>query len=68
MVGLALTAGVVWEMLEWASDSLVGTTFQRGNTDTMIDLVVDGLGGLGAGLVWSKRRLAAALFRDNGRA
>lgn len=54
MVALALAGGAVWEIFEWASDALAGTTFQRGNTDTMGDLVADATGGLVASRIWGR--------------
>lgn len=49
----ALGMGVVWEVFEFTMDSLAGTNMQKpmlgdpsGLTDTMWDLIVDGLGGL----------------------
>lgn len=43
---VALAAGAVWEIFEYAADQLVGATMQNGNMDTMGDLVVDALGAL----------------------
>ncbi len=54
LVALALTGGAVWEIFEWVSDTLAGTTFQRGNADTMGDLVADATGGLVAALIWGR--------------
>jgi uncharacterized membrane protein YjdF len=49
----AVGVGVVWEIFEFASDELLGTTMQKplgddasGLTDTMWDLIVDTLGAL----------------------
>lgn len=60
MVALALAAGAVWEIVEWTSDALAGTTFQVGNTDTMGDLVADAAGGLVASRVWGRAGSGAA--------
>lgn len=39
--------GVIWEIYEFSSDQLFGMTLQGGgNTDTMIDLIADTIGGL----------------------
>jgi uncharacterized membrane protein YjdF len=49
----ALAIGALWEVFEFAMDTLVGTTMQKpmlgddsGLTDTMWDLIVDGAGAL----------------------
>jgi hypothetical protein len=53
---MALAAGALWEIGEFASDSFLGTFTQSGNTDTMLDLIFD-LGGAVAAA------LARAAFR-----
>ena len=60
-VGLAL--GVFWEWGEWAYDHLFGpkSTIQ-GKTDTLVDLIMDGIGGLIAGLT-----MLGALHRSDSR-
>jgi len=45
---LALAAGALWELGEFASDGLLRTATQGGNSDSMADLLFDLLGGLGA--------------------
>lgn len=46
---MALAVGAAWEMGEFASDTWLRTATQSGNTDTMLDLVWDAIGGaLGA--------------------
>lgn len=42
----AMAMGVVWEFMEWASDLYLGTWAQRGNLDTMGDLLVDTIAGI----------------------
>ena len=42
----AMAIGVVWEFMEWASDLYLGTWSQRGNQDTMGDLLVDTLAAI----------------------
>ncbi len=42
----AMAMGVVWEFMEWASDIYLGTWAQRGNLDTMGDLLVDTIAGI----------------------
>lgn len=55
-VGLAL--GVVWEWAEWAYDRLSGPqNLIHGKADTLMDLMMDGIGAVVAGIV------AAALVR-----
>ncbi|MDV2480945.1 DUF2238 domain-containing protein [Methanoculleus sp. Wushi-C6] len=39
-----LAAGVVWEIYEFVVDQALGTGLQLGNTDTMLDLIVDFIG------------------------
>lgn len=46
VVIMAMALGVVWEFSEWASDIYSGTWAQRGNQDTMGDLLIDTLGGI----------------------
>lgn len=62
-VGAALAAGALWEIGEFASDQLLATFTQNGNSDTMSDLCFDLAGGAAAAL-WAlalgRRRLARA--------
>ena len=47
--GFALTLGTLWEIFEFLMDTLFGFGMQKsGIVDTMTDLIVDALGGLGA--------------------
>jgi hypothetical protein len=55
---VALAVGAVWEIGEFASDSWLGTATQAGNSDTMLDLVFDGVGAAGTGLALLVRDLA----------
>jgi hypothetical protein len=48
-LSLGLAIGAVWEILEWASDSVFGSSLQLGNADTVGDLIADGLGSLVGG-------------------
>ena len=43
---LVNTVAIVWEFGEFASDHLVGTSFQLGLEDTLLDLFMGMLGGL----------------------
>jgi hypothetical protein len=46
VVIMAMAMGVCWEFSEWASDIFGGNWAQRGNQDTMGDLLIDTLGGI----------------------
>lgn len=46
-----IAAGTIWEVGEFAFDKLLHTDFQKGSSDTMMDLVVDSLAGLVAGFI-----------------
>lgn len=39
-----LAAGAAWEIYEFVFDQVFGTDLQHGNTDTMVDLIVDLIG------------------------
>ncbi|MEN9561489.1 MAG: hypothetical protein RIQ56_762 [Candidatus Parcubacteria bacterium] len=45
-VAFALALGVMWEMLEFFGDLTFGSSWQNGNTDTMVDLIADGIGAV----------------------
>jgi hypothetical protein len=42
----AFAIGSLWEIFEFIMDSLISTNMQKSNTDTMRDLIVDGIGSL----------------------
>jgi uncharacterized membrane protein YjdF len=49
---LGLAVGALWEIVEWATDSTVGSDLQLGNEDTVTDLLSDAAGAFaGAGLL-----------------
>ena len=49
---VAVTVGVAWEWAELAYDRLTGAeSVIKGKFDTLLDLVMDGIGGLVAGVV-----------------
>jgi uncharacterized membrane protein YjdF len=49
---LGLAVGALWEIVEWASDSTLGSDLQLGNEDTVADLVSDAVGAFtGAALL-----------------
>ena len=41
---LGLALGSLWEIAEWTSDGLLGTSFVKGEADTMTDLIADACG------------------------
>jgi hypothetical protein len=56
-LALGLAIGAIWEMIEYASDELLGSELQLSNADTVGDLMADGLGALcGAALLicWAR--------------
>lgn len=58
-VTFSLAIGVVWELVEFTADSLVGVGWQNGNADTMWDLIAAGAGALivsVAGYFWMYRQ------------
>ena len=46
-----IAIGGLWEILEFTSDSLIGTNHQPSLTDTMIDLIVDLIAGIFIALI-----------------
>lgn len=48
---LGIGLGAVWEWIEWVYDSFTGVNSIHGKLDTMIDLSMDAIGGLLAGIV-----------------
>jgi hypothetical protein len=54
---LGVAVGALWEIVEWGSDSVLGSRLQLSNDDTIGDLIADSLGSLcGAALlvVWAR--------------
>ena len=45
IVMFTMAMGVLWELMEFANDSLAHTQLQYGLTDTMVDLLFDGIAG-----------------------
>ncbi len=69
-IGAALAAGALWEIGEFASDHLLATATQSGNTDTMSDLCFDLAGGVAAALAslaLGRRRPASQAEASPGR-
>jgi hypothetical protein len=48
---LGVAIGVLWEIAEWAYDQMVPENAILGKLDTIIDLIMDILGGVVAGIV-----------------
>lgn len=51
---LGLAIGTLWEIVEWGYDQVVPGNVILGKTDTMIDLILDFIGALAAGIVSSR--------------
>lgn len=57
-ITFSLAIGVFWEVIEFSGDSMLGSTWQRNNEDTMWDLIANGIGALiicSAGYYWMIR-------------
>lgn len=50
-VTFSLAIGVVWELVEFTADTLLGVGWQNGNADTMWDLIAAGVGALMVSIV-----------------
>jgi uncharacterized membrane protein YjdF len=48
-VGIAI--GAVWEVLEWAADLMLSGDIIKGKYDTVLDVIMDTIGALAAGLL-----------------
>jgi hypothetical protein len=51
VVAITMASGVVWEFAEWAAGTLLDINFQLGLEDTMMDLLVDTIGGTAMAMV-----------------
>lgn len=51
VASLGIAIGALWEIAEWVYDQMVPENAILGKTDTMIDLMLDSLGALAAGIV-----------------
>jgi uncharacterized membrane protein YjdF len=67
-LALGLAIGALWEIFEWTSDHVAGSSLVQGETDTVSDLLADACGAAAGGvllLLWSifswgsERRLPA---------
>lgn len=54
IVLLTMAVGVIWEIMEFANDSLLHTKLQYGLSDTMLDLFFDGVAGFIIAFVGSR--------------
>lgn len=45
-VAFSIAVGAIWEIVEFAGDSITGSAWQANNTDTMYDLIADALGAV----------------------
>lgn len=54
VASLGIAIGALWEIAEWGYDQLVPENAILGKTDTMIDLILDSVGALAAGIVSMK--------------
>ncbi len=48
---IAMSLGFIWEGMEWTADKLFAIRAQDGAADTVLDLVMDAVGGLAAALL-----------------
>ena len=51
ITSLGMGIGVLWEVAEWAYDQMVPENAILGKRDTIIDLILDALGAVAAGIV-----------------
>jgi hypothetical protein len=69
--GLVVAAGVLalgalWELVEWGADSVFGTDYSQGYTDTLSDLLADGFAASAGGVavaVWFGSRACGPVGR-----
>ena len=61
--GLTCSIALFWEIVEFGSDTFLGTNVQKGNADTMHDLI---LGMVGALVFLLLRRLLSRQKRSSG--
>jgi VanZ family protein len=51
VASLGVAVGVIWEVAEWAYDQVVPENAILGKKDTIIDLIMDTIGAVAAGVV-----------------
>jgi hypothetical protein len=56
VLSVVVATAAVWEICEFASDSLLGTHAQHGNTDTMTDMISATVGGVAVLLTLQRTR------------
>jgi hypothetical protein len=49
--GISVAIGTLWEIAEWSYDEVIAGNVIKGKTDTMIDLIVDAIGAVMAGIL-----------------
>jgi len=64
---LAMSLGLIWEGMEWAADKMFDIRAQDGMGDTLMDLVMDAIGGIAAALLavrWVRNGTLARMTED----
>lgn len=61
VAGLGLAVGALWEIVEWIYDQLVAGNAILGKRDTMIDMGMDAIGAVIAGII------STGIIKDSGR-
>jgi peptidoglycan biosynthesis protein MviN/MurJ (putative lipid II flippase) len=51
VVVATMAMGVIWEFMEWGTDLALGTREQWGLEDTLSDLFIDMIGGIGMAII-----------------
>ncbi len=67
---IAMSLGFLWEGMEWAADKLFDIRAQDGIGDTLMDLVMDAVGGMAAALLavrWAQNGTLARMTADISR-
>lgn len=54
IASLGIAIGALWEIAEWAYDQVAASDIIKGKRDTIIDLIVDSLGAVVAGILASR--------------
>lgn len=64
---IAMSLGFIWEGMEWAADKMFDIRAQDGIGDTLMDLVMDAVGGMAAALLavrWTRNGTMARMTAD----
>ena len=67
---IAMSLGFIWEGMEWSADRMFGIRAQDGTADTVLDLVMDAVGGMAAALLavrWVGNGTLTRMTTDIGR-